>query len=129
MEIALLTFKHAGKERKCRPLTLGDLAAVREWLRRERLDALGPRANPTVAGIAVAVAVTEAELNERIFSFEGMAFLLFRACSSVDQTFEATEAEQMALDEDPFVARLYKESKIIADPTPPATGPSDKPSP
>ena len=113
VELALLTFEHDGKERQCRRINLGDYSATRELIRRERMDALGQHPDAKTIAATVAQPVTAEELMERMFEVEGNAFLLYRCCHEVDETFTREEAEQMAMEEHPFVMRLYEESKLI----------------
>lgn len=128
MDTELLTFKYDDKERRCRRINLGDYAATRERIRRERMDALGQRPDPAVIAATAAQPVTQIELFDRMLDTQGQAFLLYRCAHEVDETFTDVEAEAMVLDSDPFVQRLYLESKIIeADPT--ESTPSSKTSP
>lgn len=118
MELDFLTFSYDGKERKCRRINLGDYSAMRERIRRERMDALGQHPDPATVGATVGQPVTQAELFERMLDVEGNAFLLYRCTHEVDETFSMAEAEAMVLAGEPFVQRLYEESKLINPPEP-----------
>ena len=118
MELDLLTFSHDGEEHKCRRVNLSDYAAVRERIRRERLDALGQHPDPAPIAATVAQPVTGEELIERMLDVQGNAFILYRCAHEVDETFTTAEAEEMVFAGEPFVQRLYEESKLINPPEP-----------
>ena len=118
MELDFLTFTYNGVERKCRRIKLGDYSALRERIRRERVDALGQHPDPATIAATVAQPVTGAELFERMLDVQGNALILHRCAHEVDETFSFAEAEAMVLDGDPFVQRLYEESKLINPPEP-----------
>lgn len=110
----MLNFTHNGKERNCRRINIGDHAAARAKLRRERIDALsGPGGgSPMAIGAAVAVPVSpEEEIDFFYRSVTGLAFVLYRCVHDIDQTFTEEEAGQMVLENDPFLDRLYSESR------------------
>ncbi len=118
MELDFLTFIYNGEEHKCRRINLADYAATRERIRRERLDALGQHPDSATIAATVAQPVTGEELIERMLDVQGNAFILYRCTHEVDETFTTAQAAAMVLEGDPFVQRLYEESKLINPPEP-----------
>ena len=124
----LLTFTFEGKERKARRVNMSDYAAMRETIRRERMDALGMHPAAEALAAVIAARITPIELSDRIMSLEGGAQIVFRCVHGIDETFTKEEADRMVLDEHPFFTRLYVESKLINPTVPPASEkPSSKP--
>ena len=114
----MLTFELDGSERKARIINLADYAALREKIRRERVEALGLHPASEALAMTVSQPVSGPEFFDMVVGLEGQAFMLYRAVHAVDQTFTPELAERMVMEEHPFVMRLYVESKIFVNPTP-----------
>ena len=123
MELAPITFTYDGTDYTSRRVTIGDFAAMREHIRRSRIGALPPGSGADALAKTVAAPVLNDEMSEYMLSPEGQQFFLFRAVHAMDQRFTPEIAERMVFERDPFVQRLYVESKIIADPTSSSNGP------
>lgn len=109
MDITPLTFEHNGKSRNCRRINFSDHAYFRQLIRMERLQsAKAAGGSPEVQAISNATPVSWDEYTNLMCSDEGKAILLQRCVCHFDQTFTKDEAEQMVIEQHPFLMELMK---------------------
>ena len=118
VECDFLTFKFEDKEYKSRRINLSDYSASRERIRRERLGVVPQGSKPEVMALVIAQPISSAELMDWMMGIEGQAFVLYRCLHSVDEGVGHPEVERMVFEDDPFVLRLYVESKVVKEADP-----------
>lgn len=95
-----------GKE--VRLVNISDWAAIREFIRKDRLKALGPHAGAEVYGHTAAQPVSSSEIHEFMLSAEGATILLQR-CGE----FTAEEAYEIVMDSPEDLTEWYLASGLI----------------
>ncbi len=114
---APILFKWQDTEYEVRRFSLaaGDFAAVREKIRRERLNSLPPHAGSEVYAKTVAQPVPEEEAFAYLLSNEGIAWAITR-CGVEEGSVTIDTAERMVLGECPDIRRWLTESNLAAFP-------------
>ncbi len=114
-----LSFEFEGNEYTSRLVTVGDFAAIKELIRRQRLSAISNK-NVDLQAAVISRPVPYSEVMDMLFSVEGQALVLYRCVSAMNESFTKDMADRMVMEDNPFLKRLLTESKVIeADPLEP----------